>query len=123
MPAVYRIKSKNYPAVFFQKNFAFATIYAAGVVIFLQPAADFLLAAGVLGILCLINCMIISVKEQSIDAAMQVRSIAGYLPKLPYPLYGICLIPLFFLRFAATSTLRIPGLTIYDTSWPGDGFP
>lgn len=67
---------------FFPKELCVALIYAGGVIIFLIPAAELWPPAAALALLCLINCLMIGAKEQGIDRALQVRSMA----QLPVPL-------------------------------------
>jgi len=83
---------------FFPKELCVALIYAAGVVVFLHPARSLRFPFGVLALLCLINCLIISSKERPIDAAMKVRSIAQFFPRLPLVLYACCLLGTTFLE-------------------------
>lgn len=75
---------------FFPKELCVAIIYAAGVIVFLLPAPSLWVPAGFLMLLCLINCLMISNNEQQIDAAMKVRSMAQFMPKLPIALYLCC---------------------------------
>ncbi len=69
---------------FFPKELCVALIYAGGVIIFLIPipATELWPPAAALVLLCLINCLMIGAKEQRIDRALQVRSMA----QLPLPL-------------------------------------
>jgi len=83
---------------FFPKELCVAVIYAAGVIVFLLPASDIWLPAGLLMLLCLINCLIIGESEKVIDTAMGVRSIARFTSRLPLILYVICLMMLRFLE-------------------------
>jgi len=76
---------------FFPKEPCIALIYVAGVIVFLHPVYELLPAVGALTLLCLINCLIISNKEYSIDTAMQINSLAKHLPQIPYALYVVCL--------------------------------
>ena len=84
---LYTVLNQKLSDRFFPKELCVAVIYAAGVVIFLLPAPDIWLPCGILMLLCLINCLIISAREQQIDAAMQVRSIAQSMTRLPILLY------------------------------------
>ena len=66
---------------FFPKEICVAIIFAGGVIVFLLPNAGIWLSAGSFALLCLINCLMIGAKEQQVDAALQVRSMA----RLPPP--------------------------------------
>ena len=93
---LYTLLNQTLSGRFFPKELCVALIYTAGVVVFLQPIPSLLPEVGTPGLLCTINCMMISAKEQPIDTAMQIYSIAHYLPKLSYALYAGCLILLMF---------------------------
>jgi hypothetical protein len=79
---------------FFPKELCVAIIYAAGVIVLLPSTKDLWIPASFLMLLCLINCLIISANERQIDAAMKTRSIAQFLPRLPFALYLCCIIML-----------------------------
>lgn len=75
---------------FFPKELWVAIIYAAGVIVFLPPTPGLWLPAGILMLLCLTNCLIISAKEKQVDIAMNMRSMAQSMPQLPPVLYVSC---------------------------------
>ena len=91
---LYTALNQKLSSRFFPKELCVAIIYAGGVIVFLLPAQDLWLPAGFLMLLCLINCLIISNNERQIDAAMNVHSIAQFLPKLPFALYLSCILML-----------------------------
>lgn len=91
---LYTALNQKLSSRFFPKELCVAIIYAGGVIVFLLPAQDIWLPAGLLMLLCLINCLIISKNERQIDAAMKVHSIAQFLPKLPFALYLCCILML-----------------------------
>lgn len=98
---IYTELNQKLSSRFFPKELCIAIIYAAGVIVFLLPNSTLWLPAGFLILLCLINCLIISANERSIDAAMNVRSIAQSLPGLSLVLYACCL----------------PVMTLLETPW------
>ena len=63
---------------FFPKEICVAIIFTAGVVIFI-PAHIPLSLSLALAWLCLLNCLVIGVREKEVDAQMQVHSIAPLL--------------------------------------------
>lgn len=72
---IYTALNQKLSRRFFPKEAFVALIYTGGVVVFQQapiPTAF----AWFFALLCLFNCLIIGVKEKSIDAKMQVHSIA-----------------------------------------------
>ena len=84
---------------FFPKEFCVAFIYTGGVIVFLIPDSRLWLPSATLALLCLINCLIIGIKERPIDAAMQVRSIAQFNILLAtLLLYLGCLLCCYFLE-------------------------
>ena len=89
--------SQKFSARFFPKEFFVALIFAGGVIIFLIPVSGVWLPSGVLFLLCLINCLIIGIKERSIDAALQIRSMAQLNSRLAIFLYFSCLFLSYFL--------------------------
>lgn len=85
---------------FFPKEICVALIYAGGVIVFLPPPFPWL-AAGAFSLLCLINCLMIGVKEHGIDATMQVRSITRVMSGDLLPvLYLAAVLPLAFIDVA-----------------------
>jgi hypothetical protein len=74
---VYTLLNQTLSRRFFPKELCVAGIYAGGVAVFLPagtvPVSFILSFAG----LCLFNCLIIGVKEASIDAGLQIHSLAG----------------------------------------------
>ena len=95
---LYTALNQKLSSRFFPKELCVAIIYAGGVIVFLLPAQNLWLPAGFLMLLCLINCLIISNNERQIDAAMEVHSIAQFLPKLPFALYLCCILMLGILQ-------------------------
>ena len=87
---------------FFPKELCVALIYAGGVIIFLIPipGAELWAPTAALVLLCLINCLMIGAKEQRIDRALQVRSMAQLPLQLTVALYISCALLLCFLSQA-----------------------
>lgn len=97
---------------FFPKELWVAILYVGGVIVFLLPDQSLWLPAGFLMLLCLINCLIIGNKERQIDAAMKVRSLAYFLPKLPIVLYACCLPAILFLEGALLLSIGLSLLAL-----------
>ncbi len=95
---LYTLLNQKLSSRFFPKEFCVAIIYASGVIVFLLPAKGLWLPSGFLMLLCFINCLIISHNEHLTDAAMKVRSIAQFLPKLSLVLYALCLSAMVLLK-------------------------
>jgi hypothetical protein len=86
---------------FFPKELCVSLIYAAGVLVFLGPPFPWMSASLFAG-LCLINCLIIGIKEKPIDRGMRVHSMS--------PLMAPGWIALLFLLCAALLFKAPPGL-------------
>lgn len=82
---------------FFPKELCVASIFAGGVIVFLLPNATLWAPAGSFALLCLINCLLIGAKERSVDAALQVRSLARLPAQLTIVLEIACALSLCFL--------------------------
>jgi hypothetical protein len=83
---------------FFPKEICVAIIFAGGVIVFLLPNAGIWPSAGSFALLCLINCLMIGAKEQQVDAALQVRSMARLPPPAIIALETLCTLSLCFLN-------------------------
>ncbi|MDP4611656.1 MAG: hypothetical protein NWT02_10740 [Opitutales bacterium] len=74
---------------FFPKEVCVAMIFAGGVLVFL-PASSLWPTAGSLALLCLMNCLMIGRKENTVDSAMEVRSLSRNLHPSVIGVVALC---------------------------------
>jgi hypothetical protein len=79
---------------FFPKELCVAAIYAGGVIVFVDAPLPWLGALS-FAILCFINCLMVGMKERSVDAALRINSVTLYL----HPVFLWMLFPLTLLSF------------------------
>ncbi|CAA6677003.1 MULTISPECIES: hypothetical protein [unclassified Lentimonas] len=82
---------------FFPKEICVALIFVGGVIVFLLPNAALWMPSAALTLLCLINCLMIGLKEKRVDAALQVKSMARLPSQITLILKLICGGTLFYL--------------------------
>ncbi|MEM7789825.1 MAG: hypothetical protein AAF546_00355 [Verrucomicrobiota bacterium] len=71
---IYTFINQKIASRFFPKEFFVASIFACGAAVFIElPLMD----TFALALLCLLNCLLISGKEVSIDRALQIRSLSS----------------------------------------------
>lgn len=75
---------------FFPKELCVAIIYTAGVIVFLPLDQGLWMPFWILMLICLINCLMISSREKQVDIAMNMNSMAQFIPKLLPALYISC---------------------------------
>lgn len=94
---LYTVLNQTLSKNFFPKELCVALIYTGGVIVFLLPTAEAWAPAGSFALLCLINCLIIGIKERAIDALLQVHSLALLPSALIVAIESACVISLVIL--------------------------
>jgi hypothetical protein len=92
-------------------------IFSSGVSIFLFPNTEIIAPTLSLALLCLINCLMIGVKEQAIDAALKVRSLAHMASRLLVAVAMTCALSLSFLDLALTLPIGLSLALLCTLHW------